>query len=104
MTEKYIKIEKLSVSEILFSFINEELLPGTSINKKKFWRDFNKTIHELSPKNRKLLQKRERLQKTIDALHIDKKENRLSLKEYTQFLKKIGAANEIQVLEGRRTF
>ena len=61
MKEKYLKINGLSVSKNLANFINKELLPGTSINKKKFWRDFNKTIHELSPKNRKLLQKRERL-------------------------------------------
>jgi len=90
MKEKYLKINRLSVSRNLANFINKELLPGTSINKKKFWRDFDKTIHELSPKNRKLLQKRERLQKTIDALHIDKKGNQLNLKEYTKFLKKIG--------------
>ncbi len=90
MKEKYLKINGLSVSKNLANFINKELLPGTSINKKKFWRDFNKTIHELSPKNRNLLQKRERLQKTIDALHIDKKANQLNLNEYTKFLKKIG--------------
>ena len=90
MKEKYLKINRLSVSRNLTNFINKELLPGTSINKKKFWKNFDKTIHELSPKNRKLLQKRERLQKTIDALHIDKKENQLNLKDYTKFLKKIG--------------
>ena len=81
MKEKYLKINRLSVSRNLTNFINKELLPGTSINKKKFWKDFDKVVHELSPKNRKLLQKRERLQKTIDALHIDKKENQINLKE-----------------------
>ncbi len=90
MKEKYLKINRLSVSRNLTNFINKELLPGTSINKKKFWKDFDKVVHELSPKNRKLLQKRERLQKTIDALHIDKKENQINLKEYTKFLKRIG--------------
>ena len=90
MKEKYKKINNLSVSEYLANFVNKELLPGTNISKEKFWKSFDKCVHELAPKNIKLLQKRERLQKTIDALHIDKKENRLSLKEYTQFLKKIG--------------
>ena len=90
MKEKYLKINRLSVSRNLANFINKELLPGTSINKKKFWKNFDKTIHELSPKNRKLLQKRERLQKTIDALHIDRKDNQPNLKEYTKFLKRIG--------------
>ena len=40
--EKYIKIENLSVSDELFRFVNEELLPGTKIIKKDFWEKFNK--------------------------------------------------------------
>jgi len=90
MKEKYIKIKNLSVSEKLANFINNELLPGTKISKEKFWKGFDKYIHELSPKNRKLLQKREKLQKAIDALHIDKKSNQFNFKKYTKFLKKIG--------------
>ncbi len=90
MKEKYLKIKRLSVSKNLANFINKELLPGTKITKKKFWNDFDRTIHELSPKNRILLQKRERLQKTIDTLHIDKKGSQLNLKQYTKFLKRIG--------------
>ena len=89
MKEKYIKIKNLSVSENLANFINKELLPGTKINKKKFWNGFDKCVHELAPKNIKLLQKRERLQKAIDALHIDKKDYKLNLKKYTKFLKKL---------------
>jgi malate synthase len=90
MKEKYLKIKNLSVSESLANFINKELLPGTKINKEKFWKGFDKYVHELTPKNRKLLQKRERFQKAIDALHIDKKDDQLNLKKYTEFLKKIG--------------
>ena len=76
MNKKYLKIVNLSVSENLAKFINKELLPGTKINKEKFWKGFDKCVHELAPKNKKLLQKRERLQKAIDALHIDKKSNK----------------------------
>ena len=90
MKEKYIKIKNLSVSKNLANFINKELLPKTKINKENFWKGFDKSVHELAPKNRKLLQKRERLQKAIDALHIDKKDDRLDLKKYSKFLKKIG--------------
>ena len=90
MKEKYLKIKNLSVSKNLANFINKELLPGTKINKEKFWKGFDKCVHELAPKNIKLLQKRERLQKAIDALHIDKKNDKLNLKKYTKFLKKIG--------------
>ena len=73
MKEKYLKIKNLSISENLANFINKELLPGTEINKQKFWNNFDKCLHELAPKNIKLLQKRERLQKEIDAFHINKK-------------------------------
>ncbi len=90
MKEKYLKIKNLSVSENLANFINKELLPGTKINKEKFWQDFDKCVHELAPKNIKLLQKREKLQKAIDALHIDKKDDQFNLIKYTKFLKKIG--------------
>ncbi len=90
MKENYLKIKNLSISENLANFINKELLPGTKISKERFWNGFNKCIHELAPKNRKLLQKRERLQKAIDALHINKGSDQLNLKKYTKFLIKIG--------------
>ena len=90
MKEKYLKIKNLSVSENLANFINRELLPGTKINKEKFWKGFDKCVHELAPKNIKLLQKREQFQKAIDTLHIDKKDNPINIKKYTKFLAKIG--------------
>ncbi len=94
MKEKYLKINDLSVSEKLFNFINKELLPGTKVNKQKFWSGFNKHAHELSFLNRKLLEKRERIQKTIDRWHKDRKGDRFNLKKYTEFLKKIGYLNK----------
>ncbi len=90
MQEKYNKIENLSVSENLANFIDKELLPGTKINKKKFWKGFDKYVHELAPINRELLQKRERIQKAIDAFNIDNKNYNINKKKYTKFLKKIG--------------
>ena len=90
MQEKYNKIENLSVSESLANFIDKELLPGTKINKKKFWKGFDKYVHELTPINRELLQKRERIQKAIDAFNIDNKNYNINKKKYTKFLKKIG--------------
>ena len=90
MKEKYIKIKDLSVSEKLVNFINGKLLVKTKISKEQFWRGFNKYVHELSPKNKNLLEKREKLQKTIDTWHKNKKNSQFNLKKYTEFLKKIG--------------
>ena len=82
MRETYKKIGNLSVSKKLLNFVNLELIPGTKINKNKFWKDFDKCVHELSPKNRKLLLTRERFQKAIDAYHIDNK----NIKNFLQVL------------------
>ena len=90
MKEKYIKIKDLSVSAKLANFINVKLLPGTKISKERFWSGFNKYIHELSPKNKNLIEKREKIQKLIDTWHKENKDNRFNLKKYTDFLKKIG--------------
>ena len=90
MKEKYIKIKNLSISEKLINFVNNELLPGTKIKKESFWNGFDKYAHELSPKNKKLLENREKLQKTIDSWFKNRKGKKFDLKKYIQFLKKIG--------------
>ena len=67
--EKFIKISDLSVSHVLLDFVNKELLPGTGISSNQFWKEFSKTVHDLSPKNKKLLETREKIQKSIDSFH-----------------------------------
>ncbi len=88
--EKFIKIFDLSISSVLFNFVNSELLPGTGISKNHFWSGFNKTIHNLAPKNRQLIEVREKIQKSIDSFHLEKKGSKINLKKYKNFLKKIG--------------
>ena len=90
MKEKYIKIENLSISEKLFDFVNKELLPGTKIKKKSFWHGFNKYVHELSYKNKELLETRESLQKQIDHWHKYNRREKINKKNYADFLIKIG--------------
>ena len=90
MKEKYIKIKNLSVSKKLLNFINNELLPGTKIKKEVFWNGFDKYVHELAPKNKKLLEIREKLQKKIDDWHKDRKGEKINIKKYKEFLTKIG--------------
>ena len=88
--EKFIKTYDLSVSNILLDFVNKELLPGTGISSNQFWKGFSKTIHELSPKNKKLLEVREKIQKSIDSFHLEGKEKKFNFKEYKTFLQKTG--------------
>jgi malate synthase len=86
----YSKKGKLSIATDLFEFINNELIPGTKINPEKFWKGFDKAIHELAPKNRKLLLVREEMQKKIDEWHIKRKGKEFDSKAYESFLKEIG--------------
>ena len=88
MKEFYIKVENLSVSEKLYKFINNELIPGTKVSKIKFWKGFDKSVHKLAITNKKLLQIREKIQKAIDAYHIENKS--INLNQYRKFLAKIG--------------
>tara|TARA_Y100000741_G_scaffold364881_1_gene357501 strand:- start:715 stop:2898 length:2184 start_codon:yes stop_codon:yes gene_type:complete len=90
MAKKYISIGRLSIASKLFDFVNKELLPGTSITKGNFWRGLDKYAHELSPKNKNLLEVREILQKKIDIWHRDKKGGKINSKKYLNFLKEIG--------------
>ena len=90
MSEKYETIKNLKVSEILFSFINNELLSDTHISPEKFWLGIDYVVHELSPINRKLIEIRKDLQNKIDDWHIQNKGNEIKIDEYKKFLEKIG--------------
>jgi len=95
MKEQYTKIQNLSVSNVLFNFINNELLKDTKISPEKFWEGFDEALHDLSPKNKELIKIREDLQKKIDDWHIKNKSNEINLKDYKKFLKEIGYLKEV---------
>ena len=94
MQEKYININKLKVSESLSRFVKDELLKNTNISIDDFWLGFERTIEELEPKNRQLINFRETLQKKIDSWHIKNKGNEIKLDDYKKFLYEIGYLKE----------
>ena len=89
MSEDYQIIKNLKVSNVLLSFVNNELLEGTDISPEKFWSGFDDIIHNLAPINKKLIETREILQKKINEWHIENKDNEFSIDQYKKFLKKI---------------
>ena len=95
MKKKYTKINNLSVSQALLSFVNTELLKNTKVSPEKFWLGFDNAVHELAPRNKELIQIRESLQKKIDDWHIKNKGNEVNLEEYKKFLKEIGYLKEL---------
>ena len=82
---KYISQGNLSVSSLLLEFVNKELLPGTNVDPKSFWDGLDKNAHELTPKNKKLLEFRESLQKKIDVWHKERKGEKINIKNYFNF-------------------
>ena len=80
----------LKISSTLFEFINNEAIPNTGVKIDDFWNKFSKVVHELTPINKKLIQKRENIQKKIDDWHKSRKEKDFDKKEYMNFLKSIG--------------
>ena len=90
MQEKYIKINSFKVSESLAKFIDEELLKDIDITPENFWSGFEKSVNELTPKNKELINFRENLQKKIDEWHIENKGREINLEKYKKFLIEIG--------------
>jgi len=79
----------LKINTKLFDFVNNEIIPGTNIKSEEFWTSFEKIVHELAPVNKKLIQKREDIQKKIDEWHKKNKGEELNSNEYLDFLKSI---------------
>ena len=67
------RVEKagLRVDETLATFINERALPGSGVDPRRFWEGLSTLLHEFGPRNRALLEKRDELQATIDAWHME---------------------------------
>ena len=94
MSDSFIKINTLSVSKNLADFVKNELLTGLDINEKDFWDGFDKSINELAPINKKLLEVRETLQSEIDLWLKKNRNGEFNHQEYKNFLKEIGYLKE----------
>ncbi|MCK6188893.1 malate synthase G [Pseudomonas sp. EYE_354] len=68
MTE-HVQVGGLQVAKVLFDFVNNEAIPGTGITADQFWAGADKVIHDLAPKNKALLAKRDDFQARIDTWH-----------------------------------
>jgi len=85
----YINKNDLNINSTLYEFVNKEILPGTGIESEIFWEQFGKAVHELTPINKALIQKRENIQKKIDAWHRENAGKDFNKDEYMNFLKSI---------------
>lgn len=56
----------LAIEPVLHAFLVDEALPGLKVDADRFFADFSAIVHDLAPKNRELLAKRDALQLRID--------------------------------------
>ena len=84
----YKQVGNLKVAPVLYQFINEEALPGSGLSTENFWSDFEALVTELTPVNKRLLEKRDQLQAQINAWHQENPDG--DFNEYKSFLTRIG--------------
>src|SRR5690606_17384314 len=74
----------------LVEFIESEALPGTGVDPDAFWAGFDALVHDLAPRNRELLAKRDALQARLDKWHRDHPGPVKDADTYEAFLREIG--------------
>ncbi|QBZ92248.1 malate synthase G [Pseudomonas viciae] len=89
MTE-HVQVGGLQVAKVLFDFVNNEAIPGTGLTADAFWAGADKVIHDLAPKNKALLAKRDDFQARIDAWHQARAGQAHDAVAYKAFLQDIG--------------
>ncbi len=80
----------LKIARPLYEFINHEAIPGSGVTIAAFWQGFGELISDFAPRNRALLDRRDDLQRQIDAWHIAHRGQVMSSDSYRDFLLRIG--------------
>jgi len=88
MTDR-IKKGGLEIAAELHDLVANEIAPGTGVEPDHFWTQMETILADLAPRNKALLAKRDEIQKTIDAWHLERKGAKIDLNEYKDFLKEI---------------
>ena len=84
-----VQVGELSIAGSLHRFVEEEALPGSGMDATAFWEGVSAIVHDLAPRNRELLQRREELQSQLDAWHREHP-GTPDQETYTAFLREIG--------------
>ncbi len=80
----------LQVAAEMAAFVESRVLPGTGVTEQAFWAGLDGLVHDLGPKNRALLARREEIQQQIDAWHVARRGQPQDAAAYTAFLREIG--------------
>lgn len=80
----------LQVARVLADFVETEAIAGTSVDPASFWRGLAALVRDLGPHNRHLLDRRDELQRQIDAWHLENRGKPIDAAAYQEFLHAIG--------------
>ena len=86
----FVNCQRLKVAANLQRFVDEDVLPGTGLDRDAFWTGFDALVHELAPLNRALLAERDRLQTELDTWHRAHPGPVSNMPAYRAFLQSIG--------------
>ena len=85
-----VEVGGLQVAKPLYDLVKDEIAPGTGVDPDVLWVAFGEIVRELGPRNRALLERRDRLQAQIDAWHLARRGQPQDLGAYRAFLADIG--------------
>ena len=88
-TEKRVTIGSLSIDPALEALVREEIMPGLGLDAEDFWNSFSQILNDLTPRNRELLEKRDRIQQQIDDWHLNRMGKPHDPQAYQEFLRSI---------------
>ena len=88
-TEKRVTIGSLSIDPALEALVREEIIPGLGLDAEDFWNSFSQILNDLTPRNRELLEKRDRIQQQIDDWHLNRMGQPHDPQAYQEFLRSI---------------
>ncbi|WP_300646558.1 malate synthase G [Paenalcaligenes sp.] len=81
---------QLHIDNTLYQFLQNEVLPHSGLDSDAFWEGFSQLVHDLAPKNRELLAKRDALQEQLDTWHKANPGPIQNMAAYKDFLSEIG--------------
>ena len=80
----------LSVDDLLHGFVEQELLPGTSLSPTAFWSGLEAVLTAFTSRNAALLARRDDLQVQIDTWWVERRGKDVTVAEQAAFLREIG--------------
>jgi len=85
-----VEVAGLKVEPVLYRFVNDEALPGTGVELDRFWHAFGRIVADLTPRNRRLLARRDELQAMLDRWYRTHAATGYTASQYRTFLSSIG--------------